>query len=204
MVSQVKLYHLASGLRLPGGRRLRGERRLLPESVLPLGRRLPLDGLEYTCCDAWTDFEDEAESRKSNGRLKTSVEVPPPTDLCHFAARGGYTGLENRLYRVEIHAPGSIGTATFKWSRDNGSVVFPIVEFSTETVGKVTLGGVRKDQIPCLQAGDWVEVSDDTSDLRGESGTLLRVAQALYALRVSWLTERTSARAQQRLGPVFF
>ena len=41
---------------------------------------------------------------------------------------------ESRLYRVEIHKGGKVDkdefeeTATFKWSRENGSVVFPIVE----------------------------------------------------------------------------
>jgi hypothetical protein len=138
---------------------------------------LPSEGHEYTCCEAWQKFQDEVGSRKSNGRLKTSVEVPPPTDLCHFAARGGYTGLENRLYRVEIHTPGELGTAKFKWSRDNGSVVFPIVEFFADKPGQVRLSGVRKDQIPCLKVGDWVEVTDDNTDLKGEAGTLLQVAQ---------------------------
>jgi hypothetical protein len=34
---------------------------------------------------------------------------------------GGYRGAENRLYRIEIHAPGTAGAATFRWSRDNGA-----------------------------------------------------------------------------------
>ena len=34
----------------------------------------------------------------------------------------GYVGVENQLYRVDVHAPGADGsTVTFKWSRDNGS-----------------------------------------------------------------------------------
>ncbi len=40
-------------------------------------------------------------------------------------ANAGYQSLENQLYRVEIHSGADIsgGKVTFKWSRDNGSVV---------------------------------------------------------------------------------
>src|SRR5438093_545155 len=61
--------------------------------------------------------------RPSAGRLTTAaVGVPSADDPCTIAADGGYRGPENRLYRVEIHEPGPLGTATFKWSRDNASV----------------------------------------------------------------------------------
>jgi hypothetical protein len=33
----------------------------------------------------------------------------------------GYRGLENQLYRAEIHDGGSPSTASFKWRRDRGS-----------------------------------------------------------------------------------
>jgi Family of unknown function (DUF6519) len=62
----------------------------------------------------------------SAGRLTTST-VPPPAsdDPCIISPTGGYRGLENRLYRVEIHSVGPIGggaPAKFKWSRNNASV----------------------------------------------------------------------------------
>jgi hypothetical protein len=54
---------------------------------------------------------------------------PPASDddvPCVADPAGGYRGLENQLYRVEIHAAanatGSV-RPTFKWSRENGSVV---------------------------------------------------------------------------------
>src|SRR6266508_1258727 len=47
-----------------------------------------------------------------------------PNGLMSAAAPGGYKGAENRLYRVEIHGDGAPGSATFKWSRDNGFVAF--------------------------------------------------------------------------------
>ena len=60
----------------------------------------------------------------STGVLTTGTfEVAPVDDPCELPPTGGYRGLENQLYRVEIHDPGQPGgTATFKWSRDNASV----------------------------------------------------------------------------------
>ena len=39
-------------------------------------------------------------------------------DAPTLTVRGGYTGLENPLYRVTVELAGSAGVATFKWSRD--------------------------------------------------------------------------------------
>ena len=52
----------------------------------------------------------------------------PTTTRASCRRRGGYRGLENQTYRVEVHDGGAPGTATFKWSRDNGSVAIPVVE----------------------------------------------------------------------------
>jgi len=41
--------------------------------------------------------------------------TPQPPDPCEPLAEGGYQGPDNRLYRVEIHQGGPLGTATFKW-----------------------------------------------------------------------------------------
>ena len=60
----------------------------------------------------------------STGVLTTGTfEVAPVDDPCELPPTGGYRGLENQLYRVEIHDPGQPGgAATFKWSRENASV----------------------------------------------------------------------------------
>ena len=42
---------------------------------------------------------------------------------CQPVPAAGYQGMENQLYRVEIHQSGDLSSATFKWSRENGSVV---------------------------------------------------------------------------------
>ena len=49
---------------------------------------------------------------------------------CLVEPEARYRGPENQLYRVEVHHGGTVGGApakpTFKWSRENGSVAFPI------------------------------------------------------------------------------
>jgi hypothetical protein len=83
-----------------------------------------------------------------------------------------YRGTENRLYRVEIHDGGA--APSFKWSRVNGSVVFPITELrDTEVqVGRASELGLK------LRCGDWVEVVDDDTVLLWRTAPLLR-AQAI-------------------------
>ena len=73
---------------------------------------------------------------------------------------------ENQLYRVEIHASGVAGGtpgATFKWSRDNGAITFPIRTLSAQGAELEHLG---RDDRSTLQPGDWVELIDDELTLR--------------------------------------
>jgi hypothetical protein len=63
--------------------------------------------------------------------------------------------------------------ATFKWSRDNGSVAFSVDDFITDQQVKVKRLG--RDQVLGLHPGDWVEVMGDATELRGEAGTLARI-----------------------------
>lgn len=122
----------------------------------------------------------------NRGRLKvTAKQSSVSTDPCIIAPGARYSGPENQLYRVEIHRSGTVGTgtgtvplgaATFKWSRENGSVVFPIVSLSTgggtTTVGLETLG--RDDRFG-LKEGEWVELQDDDYVLQNRTSGLLQV-----------------------------
>src|SRR5207249_6318879 len=65
------------------------------------------------------------------------------------------------------------GTATFKWSFDNGAVAFPIESFGGESVQLTTLG--RDDRLT-LEPGDWVELEDDRRVLHGTAEPLFQVA----------------------------
>lgn len=109
-----------------------------------------------------------------------SQPTVPSEEPCLLTPGAGYQRLENQLYRVEIHAParspgspgGGLGQATFKWSRDNGAVVTAWLGQSG-TVLDVESSG-RDDNL-AIQVGDWVELTDDTRELRGEPGALVKV-----------------------------
>jgi hypothetical protein len=106
-------------------------------------------------------------------------------DPCVTPPASKYRGAENQLYRVEIHRGGVAWNggrdekgnpagnideaATFKWSRDNGSVVTAWLGVSGNDIQVARARG--------FGAGNWVELSDDNSDLLGNSGTLVNVAK---------------------------
>lgn len=89
-------------------------------------------------------------------------------DACITPPESKYRGTENQLYRVEIHAGGKAGEATFKWSRDNGSSETAWLSTSGDDLGVASTRG--------FQAGDWVELSHDDLELHGQTGTLVRLA----------------------------
>lgn len=99
-------------------------------------------------------------------------------DLCVISPDSRYRGAENQLYRIEVHSgravtAGNIGQpATFKWSRENGSVIFPIREIRDKTV---TVEHVGRDQKLSLKPGDWVEFIDESISMSAQAGPLARV-----------------------------
>jgi nitrous oxidase accessory protein NosD len=106
---------------------------------------------------------------RSAGRLTTAAIAPPaPDDPCILPPITGYRGLENRLYRVEIHEGGALGAARFKWSRDNGSIVSVVTEL---VVGggdsTLTVNRIGRDQVSRFRIDDWVTVTDDHRELMG-------------------------------------
>lgn len=112
--------------------------------------------------------------RPSGGRLTTdTIEVDPADDPCELPPTGGYRGLENQLYRVEIHEGGAPGTATFKWSRDNGTVAMPVVEIVSTT--ELRLATVGKDDVLRVSTGDWVEILDDHREFNQVPGVMRQV-----------------------------
>jgi hypothetical protein len=90
-------------------------------------------------------------------------------DPCVTPPDSKYRGAENQLYRVEIHQGGKAGEATFKWSRDNGSVATAWLGTSGEDIQVANTRG--------FTAGSWVELTDDALDRQGQSGVLVRLAK---------------------------
>jgi hypothetical protein len=108
-------------------------------------------------------------------RLTTGVAQSTPSGPCCLTANSGFTGLENQLYRVEIHQGGSLATATFKWSRDNASVATRVLGIAQ---GGTVLGveSTGRDNVLGFAANDWVEITDDWLELNGLPGELHQVA----------------------------
>jgi hypothetical protein len=91
------------------------------------------------------------------------------------------TALDNHLYRVEIHQVDG-DRVTFKWSRENGAVVFAIEEIRhvghADEQGMVqfvvTLSDLGRDALR-LQKWDWVEIVDEVAELGGRTLPLYQV-----------------------------
>lgn len=107
---------------------------------------------------AGNPFEMVAGFAPSGGRL--TIETGP----------AGYTGPENRLYRVEIHDGGDPGEATFKWSRENATVAARV-----RPDGPTQL--VLDRAAERFARGDWIEVIDDRRLLDGIPGEMGRIKE---------------------------
>ena len=113
------------------------------------------------------------------GKLRARALLEkPPTELCVIPPESRYRGAENQLYRVEVHkggdASGGEDSATFKWSRENGAVTFPIRSLTQTTAVLEHLG---RDLRLGLKPGDWVEVVDDSIAVGETAGPLAQVAK---------------------------
>ncbi|KUL52435.1 hypothetical protein ADL22_05025 [Streptomyces sp. NRRL F-4489] len=161
--------------------------------VLPLpASELGLDGDNPPAGDIRTAFADWARKAATPAsRLAARSERPDHADddPCLVAPESRYRGPENQLYRVEIHDAGAAGQtgaegqadhgghsgpATFKWSRENGSVTFPVDTLDGTWVELASLGG---DDKLSLHVGDLVEFVDTAYTSRGEAAPLLRVEE---------------------------
>ncbi|HEX7956818.1 MAG TPA: DUF6519 domain-containing protein [Pyrinomonadaceae bacterium] len=112
---------------------------------------------------AWRDFVGDLQPA-NRGRLRAKADEPEDPDSfepCIVSPDARFRGAENQLYRVEIHRGGTVGTpATFKWSRENGSVVLPVRKVSGKVV---TLDSMGRDARSGVEVGDWVEIYDRDS-----------------------------------------
>lgn len=85
----------------------------------------------------------------------------------------GYRRLDNQLYRVEIHdAPTATTAATFKWSRENGSIAAAWVD---QHGNDLILSYPARDESLDFGIGDWIEITDDTRELLGQKGVMVQV-----------------------------
>lgn len=153
----------------------------------------------------------------SRGRLIASTDDNPntPPDPCLISPDAEFRGEENQLYRVEIHTGGTPVTQsqnepggrrkkaqqqestpdgpTFKWSRENGSVVFVVLDdqIPSLTDGTITLSVAnlgRDNSRFTLTKNDWVELFTPSSSLKQAPGQMLQVSKVDYTLMQVVLT----------------
>jgi hypothetical protein len=140
----------------------------------------------------WTTLT-AASSARLTAQATPAAPAPGP---CVINPAGGYTGLENRLYRVEVH---SVGTATgvgtlggatkpeFKWSRDNASLAAKVLSITavslTESI--ITVGSTGRDAWMRFEHDDHLEFIDDDIEFamreKGVGGPMARVLSVNHA-----------------------
>jgi hypothetical protein len=114
-------------------------------------------GVAGNCCKS---MHTGLVPARGQGKLHADTGGSSGDCSCEPTPAAGYRGLENQLYRVEIQEPGNETSATFKWSRENGSVVVAVSSVSGDTVYVDSLG---PDPNLGFASGQWVELSDDTN-----------------------------------------
>jgi hypothetical protein len=121
-----------------------------------------------------------------------NARTSPPqqiTDECQIPPGAGYTRLENQLYRVEVHQGGNLPTnqVTFKWSRDNGTVMTLIEGINGQ---EIKVRDVGPDEALGFANGQFVEVTDDALELNGQPGELIQIIEVNAATRIITLKSK--------------
>jgi hypothetical protein len=131
------------------------------------------------------------DSRPLTGPVLPNLAAWPKRDEhvrddCDDQSALGFTGLENQLYRVEVHSAGANGQTfwdgsdvadnkssafSLKWSRENGSVMYA-AEMGN---GTATLRSKWRDDARAIHNDDWVELIGR----QNERGILVRVIEVV-------------------------
>jgi hypothetical protein len=146
----------------------------------------------------------------SAGLLTTGTTPTPPSGPCCLTAGTAYTGMENQFYRVEIHQPGvpessavppagpGSGIATFKLSRDNGSVVTGVTDISNVTnslgnpASQLAVQSLGRDQVLGFAPGNWIEIVDDSLEFAGLPGELHQIDTIDFSAKTITLANKLS------------
>ena len=164
-------------------------------------RRLPGRDDDLTELDAepisraFHDYNSDPQRRPTlAARAHSGGSEPGPATA---PVPWGYRGVENQLYRVEVHDGGDRGDATFTWSRDNGSVELGLdglTEPDGDGVRTATLQRIWYDRRQGLEVGDWVEFVDDHWAPLGTPAPLMQVTGISLATRQVTLQDTKGRR----------
>lgn len=138
-----------------------------PEEELNIDKVVKAIKDEYTTVFLKALGESIKHTGRGTGQLKAQAKKfdSNSNNACIINSNSSYKGIENQLYRVEIHQEGKAKKATFKWSRENSSVVFPIRKLVTSSGSSptitITLAHLGQDDRFTIKEQDWVEIVDD-------------------------------------------
>ncbi|HEX3127417.1 MAG TPA: DUF6519 domain-containing protein [Thermoanaerobaculia bacterium] len=139
-----------------------------------------------TTCEEACKALATARPKATTGTLRVDVlPTPPVASPCEGPQTGGYGGAENRTYRVQIHDPGAPGTATFKWSTENGAFMVRVDATALTAIAansNITLLSIGNDQTVQLKQGDWVEMCGEETELGMFRNSLVQVVADPVAL----------------------
>jgi hypothetical protein len=133
----------------------------------------------------WSQEILPALQAKNRGCLSAIAREFGPgaeSNPCISSPEARYRGMENQLYRVEVHQGGPAlnntgenqdEAATFKWSRDNATVVAALRRKEGD---RLIVSGMR-DFSRWFAVGNWVEITHDALELNGLPGTLVRLGR---------------------------
>jgi hypothetical protein len=128
------------------------------------------NGLAGTDCTAPLGALDGLSDALMTARLDPGPQIKDP---CVLSPDALYRGVENHLYRVEVHRGSAPGVKpSFKWSRDNGSVATRWLATEGANGNELVVDSSRG-----FEAGRWVELSDEASDQLGMPGLLVKLAK---------------------------
>jgi hypothetical protein len=143
-----------------------------------------------TCGTPFAEWPQLTDPTGGTLTASTDAAAQPPGP-CFIPPSDGFHGSENQLYRVEIHQPGVLsappaGAApTFKWSRDNGSIVTALEKIDG---AQLTVHDLGRDQVSGFAPGQWVEIIDDRLELSEQPGQLVQIVTTDPANRTITVT----------------
>jgi hypothetical protein len=157
--------------------------------------------------EACSDLSHPGWLSRTPGSMTAGLrETATDPDPCQISTTGGYTRLENQLYRVQIHDVIG-GTARYLWSRENGSVIFGLVSIGTTTAAgmdaALTLDRVGRDEELSIREGDTIEITSTDFELRGRPGFLATAgAPDGFVLPVTWTADAPGSLDELGRNPV--
>ena len=132
-------------------------------------------------------------------------EAVPGANPCEISSGGGYTLLENQLYRVEIVDDGA--APMFVWSRENGSVTSGLLAMAASVEpgmdAALTLDRAGRDETLSIREGDVLEVTSADRQLRGLPGFLATAGPVVdLVVHVVWSGGSPTSVASLGQAPV--